>query len=266
MNTDISVNTHNKTKPSCYTHTISSSWACTTSISHLTPSLLSSGPPGQPGAQDLSLRAVWLQGQQDGDPGGWRAHPLGTRLLRPGGQREGPRRSVSTPGGRGGSGAGGRGRWKCHTHLLFPVGAERSSGWDSRILTLTTVRKDITLPSLNTHLCPQKLRKYSHFHNGRHHFLTTAKKANTLKSQDLCKQSRFRTDWNANHKYVTHFTIISHLHYTLSYQYIIHLYLFSCKYSILIPEQKNIVLSKQVENVFLQIYTSTVHLLLGMYE
>lgn len=52
-------------------------------------------PAGQHGAQDLPVWALRLQGQQDGDPGGWRAHPLGTRLLWQSGQREGARRSVS---------------------------------------------------------------------------------------------------------------------------------------------------------------------------
>lgn len=51
---------------------------------------------GQPWAQDLPVWALWLQGQQDGDPGGWCAHPLGARLLWQSGQREGARRIVST--------------------------------------------------------------------------------------------------------------------------------------------------------------------------
>lgn len=51
---------------------------------------------GQPGAQDLPVWALWLQGQQDGDPGGWCAHPLGAWLLWQSGQREGARRIVST--------------------------------------------------------------------------------------------------------------------------------------------------------------------------
>lgn len=53
-------------------------------------------PAGQRGAQDLPVWALRLQGQQDGDPGGWCAHPLGAWLLWQSGQREGARRSVST--------------------------------------------------------------------------------------------------------------------------------------------------------------------------
>ncbi len=51
---------------------------------------------GPHGAQDLPVRAVWLPGQQDGDPGGRRANPVGAWLLWQSGQREGSRWSVST--------------------------------------------------------------------------------------------------------------------------------------------------------------------------
>ncbi len=53
-------------------------------------------PTGPHGAQDLPVWAVWLPGQQDGDPGGRRANPVGAWLLRQSGQREGSRWSVST--------------------------------------------------------------------------------------------------------------------------------------------------------------------------
>ncbi len=56
--------------------------------------ILLSGPKltGPHGATDLPVRAVWLPGQQDGDPGGRRANPVGAWLLWQSG-------SVKVPGG-----------------------------------------------------------------------------------------------------------------------------------------------------------------------